>query len=223
MTVISNGIDTDIFRPSEELRQAHRTLLGFEVNTPVVGVLGRFDVAKGQLDFLGVFASVVAKLPSARAVLVGSCTDADRTELLRRAHSLGISASVDTFGESRHPEAVLNAIDVLALPSRTEGFPNVLAEAAACGTPAVAYDVGDVSSIAVAPCCVVPPGDERAFAEGLVRLLAEPPGLHERQALRRHIAARFSVARLLDMTEAALAACLVARERPGKGLTRESR
>ena len=65
--------------------------------------------------------------------------------------------------------AVCNALDVLASSSITEGFPNVIAEAMACGVPCVVTDVRDSRNIVGEFGIVVPPGDSDALAAGLCR------------------------------------------------------
>jgi glycosyltransferase involved in cell wall biosynthesis len=62
------------------------------------------------------------------------------------------------------------AADLLVLPSRSEGIPNVILEASACGTPAIATSVGGVSEI-LPPDRLVPPGDPEALARAIGRSL----------------------------------------------------
>jgi glycosyltransferase involved in cell wall biosynthesis len=92
---------------------------------------------------------------------------------------------------------VYGAADALVLASTREGWPNVLLEAMACGTPVVAADVGGVREIVAEPVAgrVVESRDPGAFARAASELLGSPP---ERGAVRRY-AERFGweeVARL---------------------------
>ena len=86
--------------------------------------------------------------------------------------------------------SIYSAADVLALGSTREGWPNVLLEAMACGTPVVAMDVGGVREIVTSGAVgeVVATRGAREFAAALERVLAQRP---ERAAVRSH-AARFS-------------------------------
>jgi glycosyltransferase involved in cell wall biosynthesis len=66
---------------------------------------------------------------------------------------------------------VYPAFDVVALSSLSEGFPNVLIEAMACGVPCVSSDVGDASSIIKTAGLVVPPSDSLALSSALAKVL----------------------------------------------------
>ena len=66
---------------------------------------------------------------------------------------------------------LLAALDILASSSYSEGFPNVIVEAMACGVPCAVSDVGDSRALVGDTGAVVPPGDAPALAEALGRLL----------------------------------------------------
>lgn len=173
--VVPNGIDTNEFRPDPDAGRLFRKALGIPIGTPVVGLLGRFDPMKGQSAFLEILARVLLAHPDCLGLLVGAHTAAQRSNFMEQAGTLGIEHHVVVADRTTQPAAMLNAIDVLALPSVSEGFPNVVAEAMACGTPCVAYDVGDAARVINDPQLVVARGSTSAFAEAVIHTLAEPP------------------------------------------------
>ena len=98
--------------------------------------------------------------------------------------------------------AVYNALDLATSASITEGFPNVVGEAMACGTPCVVTDVGDSAWIVGDAGIVVPPRRPEALAAGWNTALAGLEDLAPRA--RRRIVGHFSVERLVKKTEEAL-------------------
>ena len=86
------------------------------------------------------------------------------------------------------------------LSSVCEAFPNVLAEAMACGVPCVATDVGDSSLIVGSTGWLVPVKDPRALAESIALALREPQPQHEhrRQLARARIVSLFSINTMIN-------------------------
>jgi glycosyltransferase involved in cell wall biosynthesis len=84
-----------------------------------------------------------------------------------------------------------------------EGFPNVVAEAMACGLPCVVTDVGDSARIVGATGEVVPPRDPTALAAGMAKLINRGAGQREElgRAARRRIEAKFSLATMIERYE----------------------
>ncbi|HSX63702.1 MAG TPA: glycosyltransferase, partial [Pseudoxanthomonas sp.] len=92
--------------------------------------------------------------------------------------NLGIAEKVSFHGSLPHHTlpAWLRAADLFVLPSRSEGVPNVLLEASACGTPYVASDVGGIPEIApLGASTLVPPEQPAALADAMLASLQSPP------------------------------------------------
>lgn len=177
VVTLRNGVDAELFRPEDRTAAQRR-----------VGVSGRTIVAVGNVvpeKGQALIVEALARLPDVTLVLVGEGPDAGR--LRARAAELGVAARVRFAG--RVPQSELrhyfSAADASVLASEREGWPNVLLESMACGTPVVAADVGGVREIVAAAEAgiVLPERTPAALAAALAALLDSPP---DRAATRRY-------------------------------------
>jgi glycosyltransferase involved in cell wall biosynthesis len=125
---------------------------------------------------------------------------AARGALESLALGLGIGDAVHFLGYRRDLPPIAAAADLAVLSSDNEGTPVSLIEAAAAATPAVATDVGGVAEVVTSETGIlVPPGDERAFAQALVDIVNRPELRHDMgQRARRRALSRYSIDRLLQ-------------------------
>lgn len=187
--VIPNGVDTEVFRPGDRAAARHR--LGIAHGLPLLGVVGRLSPEKGQNVLLDALA--LTTIPAELAV-VG---DGPMNEELRRRAGGG----VHFLGRREDMPDVFAALDLLVLPSLSEGLPLTILEAAACGVPAVASRVGDVEKVVrpIETGMLVPPGDARALASALDEALSDLTRLETMgRAARAHVVAHFSEAATTD-------------------------
>ena len=135
ITPIINGVDRDLFAPSDQAREKHFLYVG------------NLAPVKGVDDLIRAFAGVLSRHPDVRLRLVGA--GGERRALESLATDLGCSASLDWLGAKSHRDIanLMRVAHCLCLPSRSEGMPNVILEALATGTPVVASDVGEVSRL----------------------------------------------------------------------------
>jgi glycosyltransferase involved in cell wall biosynthesis len=175
-------------------------------DAPVIGEIARLCDVKGQRELIRALAAV----PHARLVLAGRDLErggAFQEELEREAERSGVADRVE-FGFRDDVPKLLDELDVLALPSWTEGLPMAVLEAMAHARPVVATPVGGTPEVVAdgETGLLVPPRDPDALAAALRRLLDDPE-LRRRmgEAGRRRVAERFSadamVERVLELYE----------------------
>jgi glycosyltransferase involved in cell wall biosynthesis len=181
-------------------------------------MLARWDPAKGHEDFMRMAARVLRSVPSAQFAMVGRHTAEDRETFFRIAGEVGLLGRIVCVPEVSDPVGALNAFDLLVLPSKSEGFPNVVAEAMACGVPVVTTDVGDARRIVGDLSPVVAVGDLDAMAKAVVAVLEG--GGSSTDLLRSTTAEAFSIEKLLDRTEGLLKSKLPVVESDGSGRSR---
>jgi glycosyltransferase involved in cell wall biosynthesis len=185
IVVIPNGRDLGQFAPGRH-RDAVRKELGIDRHVPVVAMVGRLEAQKGHVYLLDAWPRVVAEYPDARLVLVGEGSLQDA--LVGQARRLGVADTVLFTGFRSDVPRILDAIDVLALPSLHEGMPLTVIEAAATGRPVVATAVDGTPEVVRdgETGLLVPPADPPALTRALVAMLGDPERAAQmgREALR---------------------------------------
>ena len=117
--------------------------------------------------------------------------------------STGFTDRFHLLGERQDVPRITAAFDVATLSSVSEGFPNVLGEAMACGIPCVATDVGDSALIVGDMGVVVPPRNPERLAEGIQKLLNLSKEEREKfgKRAREHIKTHYALERIVEMYE----------------------
>lgn len=204
--VVPNGVDTDAFRPDPEAGRRVRAEWRVPADAPLIGMVARLDPVKDHPGFLQAAALVAARIPQVRFACVGDGPPAYRAELARQAAALGLAERLIWAGERHNMADVHNAFDLLCLASRTEGFPNVIAEAMASARPCVATRVGDVAEIIGDAGLTVPPAAPAELAQALLDLLARPEPARQRLGLqaRHRVSELYSLEAMVAGTEEAL-------------------
>ena len=199
--VLPNGLDLEHYRPQYDARAEVRRELGLADDDFVIGMCARVDPMKDHRTFVEAACRFAEIEPNARFVLIGPGTDKRGTELDRVISSSGVAWRFVRLGRRRNVARIHATLDVAALTSAFgEGFPNVLAEAMACGVPCVATDVGDSSSIIGDTGLIVPPRDAKALAAawGVLRNEAEIERAGRSMAARRRAEDRYAIENIVS-------------------------
>lgn len=169
--VIPNGVDSDYFAPDSAARIRMRRSWSLADCQPVLGTVARWDSIKNHALLAEALQALSVTTPQWHAVWIGPGMSHYNRELIMLLDRFSIRQKVSLLGPTTDLRGVLNGIDLHVLPSKSEGFPNVLAEAMACGTPCVATRVGDVERIVGKTGWLVNSGDPGALAEVLHQAL----------------------------------------------------
>jgi glycosyltransferase involved in cell wall biosynthesis len=194
VVVVRNSVDLDAFRMAPFPCGSAVRIIGLGSLLPVK----RWD------RLLNVAARIVERRLDFVIEIVGD--GPLKTSLRRQAEALGIADRVRFVGYKADVAALLACSSFLAHTSDTEGCPNVILEAMACGRAVVAMDTGDVSSLIDdgKTGFVIRPEDSDAFLDRLVKLITDPD-LRRRMGEAGRIKAEreFSLGRLISETLAA--------------------
>lgn len=199
-SVIPNFFDTDYFKPRPEEAARLRKSIGCGDGAVLVGLVARFDKQKDHLNFLRSAQAVARRVPHCRFLLAGRGCDAKNRQLMQWVQECGLRDRIHILGERRDVPVVQSALDVAVSSSITEGFPNTIGEAMACGIPCVVTDVGDCEFVVGDAGFAVPRRDPAALASAIIRLLDLP--LEERKSLgeraRQRVMAEFATAPVVE-------------------------
>jgi glycosyltransferase involved in cell wall biosynthesis len=163
---ITNGCDTSVFKPQSKLEA--RQHLKIDPQSKLVMYVGRLDVMKGLRELVTACAGLSRTRSSLELCLVGD--GPAQPELEELAAELGIRHRVHFAGvcDSQTVARWIAACDVFALPSYSEGCPNVVLEALNCGRPVVATNIGGIPDLVDDHCGIlVPSRDSVALTNAL--------------------------------------------------------
>jgi len=140
---LPNGFDLERFHPDPLGKTETRDALGLTSRDFVIGVVGRYHPMKGYGLLAEAAALIQTQLPSARFVVVGKGLSSDNHDFVNLLQDHNVLPKMQLLGMRDDIPALMRAFDVLLSTSTSEGFPNVIGEAMASGTPCVSTDVGD--------------------------------------------------------------------------------
>lgn len=212
--LVPNGVDTKVFRFTSG--KMLRKRLGLDEKDKIVGFVGRIAVGKGAVDAYVVSAPYLKKgdvylvYIGPRETVNTSGQKAAYSVIRDRALKDGLSGKVFFIPplSDRDLAAAYSDMNVLLLPSTTEGFGLCVLEAAACGTPSIVYRTGSLPEIVVdgKTGIIVSPGDLQGMSCALGELL------ENKAAKEQFIEACVNVAKTYDWESVALKVTKIYRE-----------
>ena len=170
---------------------------------PLVGVVARLQPEKGIGYFIEAAAYVLRVIPHAHFLIIGD--GQERHSLQEQAIALGVQEQVHFIGFRLDVRALMQGLDVVVVPSLSEGTPLVTLEAMAAGIPIVASAVGGIPEQVrhLREGLLVPPADPQALGKAMIYLLQNPARLRQLgEAGRLRVAAHFQFGTMIEQTEA---------------------
>lgn len=140
ISVIPNGIDVDLFKPTERQSvEQKKEELGLDKDIFIVGTVGRLDPIKDHRNLIEAFKIAEKYMPAAKLLIAGDGPLMDSLKL--KVESLKLQEKVKFLGERNDIVELLNVFDLFVLPSKSEGVSLTLLEAMAARKPIIATDV----------------------------------------------------------------------------------
>ena len=179
--VINNGVDTHLFYHDKKYKKLQK-------KNKAVGYVGYLYEAKGVAKLPLIFFLIRKKYKNASFFIIGDDGPPHKTReyIKQKLYDLKLDKYTHMTGELIPQEVAeyMRKLDVLVLPTDSEGFGCVVVEARACGVPVVATDVGGVPEAMSCGGVLVKKQSEfeAAFAEAVIKLLSNPPSLQKIQA-----------------------------------------
>jgi glycosyltransferase involved in cell wall biosynthesis len=199
LIVVPNGVDPQSFRPDSEARERMRHEWGVTLDEVLLGCVARWDPLKDHENLVRAVKLLTDRGQEFRCVLIGRGMNSENRDLQRAIQRWGVADRLILAGASGDVSAIMNALDLHVLPSRSESLPVAVMEAMACGTPCVVTDVGDARHIVGDTGWVAQPQDSGALADAIEAALGElrRGSLKERaESCRARIVRDFSLARM---------------------------
>ena len=193
ISMIYPGINLDHFNPDRFDADAERRRLRLNPADRVVGFVGRLAPVKNLELLLQAFARVVENNPDAPFQLLMLGPDGGSLAVLQQlVIKLNLGERVRLEAPQSDVAPVLAALDLFAIPSRSEGLPTVLLKAMAMGLPLIATDVGSIHELIDGNGVLVNDNDIDGYAAALGQLLSNREMASIMGQKSRDLSARFS-------------------------------
>lgn len=202
IVVIGNGYDLNTFKIDTNVREVTRNELNIG-KKPVLGMVGRYDPQKNHKGLIEALSIVKKKGYDFDLILVGRDLNKDNKVLLKQIREYDLDEEVHLLDQRNDIPSIMNALDIHVLSSSYgEGFPNVIAEAMACGTPCIATDIGDSRLIVNKFGSIVEPSNVNKLSSAIMKNLNlmsdEIAWKNLVLSSHRHITENFSIQNMVE-------------------------
>ncbi len=200
---IYNGIETDLYRPENQLVNRRRLRQEFQVSDTdvLIGAIGRLVWQKGFEYFIQAIPDLIQALPKSRFVLIGD--GRLRRDLENLAKDLKIRDHILFTGQRTDIRDIFTALDIFVVPSVLEGFPIVTLEAMAMEKPIVATAIDGITEQITdgREGILVPPRNTADLARAIIKITSNPMmAVTLGKAARRRVTTDFSVQQMINAT-----------------------
>ncbi|MDR9793252.1 glycosyltransferase [Aeribacillus pallidus] len=193
MIVIPNGFNLEKYKPSRDERIKILNELGLPTSSFIIGHVGRFHPLKNHEYIITACKKIEEKYKNVHFILCGKDVDTNNRKLMNWIQQKG-TKNIHLLGQRNDIFRVMNCFDLFILPSKSEGFPNVLGEAMACEVPCIVTNVGDSADIVADTGFSIPINEEE-----LVKAIKKFIKLPEEEKRRMGKEARIRVIEEFDL------------------------
>jgi glycosyltransferase involved in cell wall biosynthesis len=203
MTLIYNGVDTDRFKPQDQLEtRAMMESLGINKGSFVIGSVAIFRPEKAYHIFFDGIEKIQPMIKNLAVLVIGKGPLKQMYESYCRDKGM---TYITFVGSTAAMEKYMNCMDIVCLvPNKNEGFSNAIIEAMAVGKPVIATDIGGNAESVIdgETGIVIPPNDPSSFADALWRLYQDNQ-LRTQMGIngRRRVLKYFTLPQMADKME----------------------
>lgn len=169
---IPNGYDLNLLKPKDIEKKKFKKKISKQL--PIIGNVARYDPKKDHLNLIKALSLIRSKKIDFLCFFSGSEVNQNNLKITSEIKKLKLEKKIKLIGQIDNILQIMNGIDLyIQSSSYGEGFPNVVAESMACGTPCIVTDVGDASLIVGKSGWVVPPNNPNKLAKAIEIALKE--------------------------------------------------
>jgi glycosyltransferase involved in cell wall biosynthesis len=170
---IPNGYNLSVLKPEDSNNFFIRKKFNLNHKIPLICTVARYNPEKDHLNLFKAISLLKDDGILFFCVLFGSNIKNSNEYLVSLVKKFNLKKIVKLLGISNRINLIMSEIDIFILPSRSEAFPNVVAEAMACKTPCVVTDVGDAAFIVGKTGWIVPAKSPDLLAKSIKIALLE--------------------------------------------------